>query len=510
MAQSSHLAWGLAAVRERVGGLPRLRRRRRRRHGHPRPRPARRLAPGAAGLGAVAGARRARDPAARSTPARVVLAGHSRNGKAALIAAGFDDRFAGVVSSSSGVLGAIPARLCCDRHGGEGVELLTRHYPEWYHPRLRFFSGREHRLPTDAHELLALVAPRPLLLSVAVNDPVESTAAARATAAVVEDVYARLGAPGAPHARAGATAGTPRTPRRSRATSTGRRRRSAARPSARALGRLRRPRRPSSGWRGPAPSHRRRSGGRATRRRCAGRSGARSGRRAPRRPPRSTARTRSRRWARTAWGCGSSGVARRAACPWTSCAPDGRPGPSCCGARRCAARRAGGRATSRPCRCPCCSRARAGPSPAMTPPAPGRGSASRRARRRARRMVADAIEVLDALGVASAAVAGYGTGALVALHLAVLDPRVDAVAAIAPTTDERLLAAAPAYGLADLLAALAPRPALVLAPRWDPHAARGAVAAAARAPRAPSTSRSPTTTASAPGPARPSAPGWRS
>src|SRR3712207_1288598 len=43
-----------------------------------------------------------------------------------------------------------------------------------YH-RLRWFAGADDRLPTDAHELLALVAPRPLLLSVAVNDQVEST-----------------------------------------------------------------------------------------------------------------------------------------------------------------------------------------------------------------------------------------------------------------------------------------------------------------------------------------------
>src|SRR4051812_33777268 len=64
---------------------------------------------------------------------RVVVAGHSRNGKAAIIAAAHDERFAAVVSSSAGVLGAMPARLCTDRHFGEGIELLTRHYPDWFH-----------------------------------------------------------------------------------------------------------------------------------------------------------------------------------------------------------------------------------------------------------------------------------------------------------------------------------------------------------------------------------------
>jgi dienelactone hydrolase len=124
---------------------------------------------------------------------RVVIGGHSRNGKAAIIAAAFDDRFAGVVSSSSGVLGAMPVRLCADHHFGEGVELLTRHFPDWFHPRLRFFAGREERLPTDAHELLALVAPRPVLLGVAANDQVESVPAAWEVKRTLDDLHRFLG-----------------------------------------------------------------------------------------------------------------------------------------------------------------------------------------------------------------------------------------------------------------------------------------------------------------------------
>ena len=128
---------------------------------------------------------------------RVVVGGHAEDGKAALVAAAHDERFAAVVSSSSGVLGAIPARLCAERHAGEGVELLTRRHPAWFHPRLRFFAGREDRLPTDAHELLACIAPRPLLLSVALHDEAESTAAAERTAAAVRPTWELLGAPDA-------------------------------------------------------------------------------------------------------------------------------------------------------------------------------------------------------------------------------------------------------------------------------------------------------------------------
>src|SRR4051812_47237308 len=73
---------------------------------------------------------------------RVVVGGHAEDGKAALVAAAHDERFAAVVSSSSGALGAIPARLCAERHAGQGVEVLTRRHPHWFHPPLRFFAGR--------------------------------------------------------------------------------------------------------------------------------------------------------------------------------------------------------------------------------------------------------------------------------------------------------------------------------------------------------------------------------
>ena len=117
---------------------------------------------------------------------RVVVAGHSRNGKTALLCGAFDERVAAVCASSSGVLGAVPVRTYADRHGGEGLELLTRWYPDWYAPGLRAYAGREHELPTDAHELVACIAPRPVLLVGGDRDgvePVEGVLAAAAAAA---------------------------------------------------------------------------------------------------------------------------------------------------------------------------------------------------------------------------------------------------------------------------------------------------------------------------------------
>ena len=51
------------------------------------------------------------------------------------------------------------ARFHNERQLGEEIDSLTRNFPDWLHPRLRFFAGREDRLPVDFHELVALSAP---------------------------------------------------------------------------------------------------------------------------------------------------------------------------------------------------------------------------------------------------------------------------------------------------------------------------------------------------------------
>lgn len=124
---------------------------------------------------------------------QIAIAGHSRNGKQSLIAGAFDERIAAVISSSSGAGGSIPARLGVERNFAEDIESGTRRYPQWFHPRLRFFAGRENRLPVDQHELIACLAPRPCLLSTGLNDGVESVWAIEHTWREVRRVYALFG-----------------------------------------------------------------------------------------------------------------------------------------------------------------------------------------------------------------------------------------------------------------------------------------------------------------------------
>ena len=92
--------------------------------------------------------------------APIVAWGHSRHGKAALLAAAFDKGFAGVIAHQSGRFGASLT------HGasGEGATQIARAYPHWFCARLHNETLRRRRYDIDQHHLLALIAPRPILL----------------------------------------------------------------------------------------------------------------------------------------------------------------------------------------------------------------------------------------------------------------------------------------------------------------------------------------------------------
>ena len=105
----------------------------------------------------------------------VGMFGYSRDGKMATIAAAMDERIAAVIAGSTGVGGVLPWRASGERGFGEGIESTTRQFPTWFVPRLRFFSGREDRLPVDGNLLVAMVAPRAILMEWGHNDEVSNT-----------------------------------------------------------------------------------------------------------------------------------------------------------------------------------------------------------------------------------------------------------------------------------------------------------------------------------------------
>ena len=97
---------------------------------------------------------------------RIAITGHSRGGKATLLAAALDERITLAAPNGSGAGGAGSSRIL-----GPGAESIGMNdKPDWYHPRILMFAKNEARMPFDQHFLKALVAPRALICIESTDD----------------------------------------------------------------------------------------------------------------------------------------------------------------------------------------------------------------------------------------------------------------------------------------------------------------------------------------------------
>jgi hypothetical protein len=125
---------------------------------------------------------------------KVAVQGHSRYGKAALVALAFDERFATGYISSSGHGGAKLHR----RRYGERIENVASTYYYWMAGTYMKYAGRWDVLPVDSHELIALVAPRPVFVSAGRGpDPVKPDGTVQGNDAWVDPKGSFLAAVGA-------------------------------------------------------------------------------------------------------------------------------------------------------------------------------------------------------------------------------------------------------------------------------------------------------------------------
>ena len=118
--------------------------------------------------------------------------GHSRYGKTALIAAAFNSNIDAVIAHQSGTGGASLSR----EKPGETIKDITEGYPHWFSQKFSSYADNEHILPVDQHQLLALIAPRPILLGNAKRDVWSDPNGAFQALQSASDIYRLYGSEG--------------------------------------------------------------------------------------------------------------------------------------------------------------------------------------------------------------------------------------------------------------------------------------------------------------------------
>ncbi|MDR3638765.1 MAG: acetylxylan esterase [Isosphaeraceae bacterium] len=123
---------------------------------------------------------------------RIAVVGHSRLGKAAIVAAAFDERLALAIPHQAGCGGTAPSR----GKVGESVKQINERFPHWFSGVFKTFNTQPERLPFDQNGLVALVAPRPVLFTNAVEDQWANPEGQFQVLKAADPVYRFLGAGG--------------------------------------------------------------------------------------------------------------------------------------------------------------------------------------------------------------------------------------------------------------------------------------------------------------------------
>ncbi|WP_395647772.1 hypothetical protein [Terricaulis sp.] len=126
---------------------------------------------------------------ARVDQHRVAIWGHSRNGKAALLAGAMDPRFTAIIAHQSGRGGASLSSSL----EGEPIAKMHEAFPHWFPP---VFANAPSSPAMDQHQLLALIAPRPVLLGNGARDAWSDPHGAWQAARAASPVYRLYGKPG--------------------------------------------------------------------------------------------------------------------------------------------------------------------------------------------------------------------------------------------------------------------------------------------------------------------------
>ena len=122
---------------------------------------------------------------------KIASFGHSRYGKSALLVGGWSDDIQAVISHQSGTGGASLSR----GKAGETVTQIMKSYPHWFAPAYAKYDSSSP-LEVDQHHLLALIAPKPILLGNARRDVWSDPEGAFHAAKGADSVYELYGVDG--------------------------------------------------------------------------------------------------------------------------------------------------------------------------------------------------------------------------------------------------------------------------------------------------------------------------
>jgi hypothetical protein len=125
---------------------------------------------------------------------KLIAVGHSRLGKATLLAGAFDDRIAVVIPHQAGCGGTGPSRHNDPK--AEAVSRINTSFPHWFCSNFKEFNDDTERLPFDQNGLVALCAPRAVLYSNAVEDLWANPSGQLAILKAAEPVYKLYGVDG--------------------------------------------------------------------------------------------------------------------------------------------------------------------------------------------------------------------------------------------------------------------------------------------------------------------------
>jgi hypothetical protein len=125
--------------------------------------------------------------------ARIIITGHSRGGKATLLAGALDERVALTVPNGSGCGGAGCYRVQWPT--SENMRAIVTVFPYWFAPHFNQFIGHVEQLPFDQHELKAAVAPRALFTTDSLDDLWANPLGTQMSFLASREVFSFLGVP---------------------------------------------------------------------------------------------------------------------------------------------------------------------------------------------------------------------------------------------------------------------------------------------------------------------------